>query len=1494
MPREAEGSSVFTTIKNMLEHTVDVAFASSTSLRAEFSLSDNSALIAVSIAEKRNAVEPGSSSTVYQRYMSEAYRTDYTPIDINLETEKFVLYFDGDEIVFGKWIKLTPIHYLCIHIIPDVILPVELTSNGVKLFSVLPDTVAFTVADVNDYDNDISPYMTQGTYVSATTTTKTDYYRLYKLSLRQDDTDVDLSGGTTLQFPIPAEWDMDKLIVVRYNLARSETAALPKYVADKTNRIISVDAETPWGANAVYLIGAIPPTIDLSDWLDQGDGVYHVGYSALHSLHNRASMSNEAFAGHTGYFEMKDGTGQLYIELTGVEIGGTYGYLSKIFSSDGQMMEPLAFRTTEHGALLVEDFPTADVPSNLLYYPSVVRSSVVAPSSSGGFYGFTVIVPIMDGLSGGLPGGGAGAQQARLLIHTIEKVDNGINPLAGYDKSVIAAAIVDAQKAIAEGELSEEGMEILTVAIEAAQAVLDSAPTDSGAIKDARDALAAAIETAKENVGEPEPPDLSESLEEAVANAEAVEGGSGYLANSYEALTAALAAAKTAQLAEAQMAAQIVSLDAARAALVSPSDLAVDFEDGTHSIPGKTKLLQYASNNNSMGNPAIDHNLSYVEINGDGAQARVHLYFNPLTASAGNLDFTGYLLTLDKAENIQKDADGIITGYTTIPAQVHENWGSAHDDYWKESYGPYPKHLSIPVTPGEETVIVHVFVPVMEAISAGSGDQLARLIIDWSGFELTAPDAESLNMAIAQAESVNANGYTALSYAALTASVAAGNALKSVDHATQTMFDARTAAILAAKAALIPAASAPETVDKDALNSKLAEAKAIARGSYTDASWNALQSAINAAQTVADNADATQAQADAQVAALQSAINGLTITSDPGPSKPTVTQPDINNLADGIYSIGTALRHYSLNQASMGHAAIDHSQSRLVVRNGQAEVRLTFQALEQRLGAIDFVGYLLDLWKVSNIRTDSSGVVTGFDTTPATVYSQYTGVTDEYGPPAGRTYPKELGVGVNIGDSTTIVQVFVPVMDAITPGSGTQLARLQLDWDSLSLISSNTPSDPPATEPPATEPPVTEPPATEPPVTEPPVTEPPVTEPAPPVAGPDPNAVSTAKVVIPDTIQPDENGKLTVTLPDAEIEAAIAQAQTALAEAGEPDTPVSLLITPPDRTQADETTVKSLAVSLSAAAVTKLEETGVQALEIQVPGSFQFVLDAAAITEIHAQLGEEPVTVTLSAEPVVIGDGRLDQAVQDAVSQAVGIRSNRPVLDFSLILVDAEGQETPLTQLETGTLTRTIAYPRAYYENPAYLHVFRAEANGDINILEDAQYDESGVMVWTGQSCSLYGVTYTDLSGSPLGAPEKVQLIRDGQDPAQYDYHTVLPGGVNRDRFVNAFLGADPPSSVLLLAGGLWYDVNGITLVEARDRELLDDPFPVYQAVLENGAEVGSAAAEIIDRINAQYPLTREKLSRIYALYLALPQEERAVINSDRAVIDMLELLNIQ
>jgi len=127
----------------------------------------------------------------------------------------------------------------------------------------------------------------------------------------------------------------------------------------------------------------------------------------------------------------------------------------------------------------------------------------------------------------------------------------------------------------------------------------------------------------------------------------------------------------------------------------------------------------------------------------------------------------------------------------------------------------------------------------------------------------------ALNAKLAQAKAIKKGNYTDASWKALQTAIANAQAVANSSTATQAQVDAQVTALQKAIDELT------EKVTKTALNAKLAQAKAIQTGNYTDDTWNALQTAIANAQAVANSSTATQAQVDAQVTALQNAIDGL-------------------------------------------------------------------------------------------------------------------------------------------------------------------------------------------------------------------------------------------------------------------------------------------------------------------------------------------------------------------------------------------------------------------------------------------------------------------------------------------------------------------------------------------------------------------------------------------------------------------------------------------
>ena len=146
-----------------------------------------------------------------------------------------------------------------------------------------------------------------------------------------------------------------------------------------------------------------------------------------------------------------------------------------------------------------------------------------------------------------------------------------------------------------------------------------------------------------------------------------------------------------------------------------------------------------------------------------------------------------------------------------------------------------------------------------------------------------------LTAAITQAEALNADDYTAESWANLQTALAAAKTVEGSTDATQTQVNEALTALQGAMKALVDA-PAP-SVDKSDLTATITEAEQLQEKDYTPESWANLQTALAAAKTVEGNADATQAQVNEALAALQSARKALVDAPAPSPSVEPSTEP---------------------------------------------------------------------------------------------------------------------------------------------------------------------------------------------------------------------------------------------------------------------------------------------------------------------------------------------------------------------------------------------------------------------------------------------------------------------------------------------------------------------------------------------------------------------------------------------------------------------------
>ncbi len=244
-------------------------------------------------------------------------------------------------------------------------------------------------------------------------------------------------------------------------------------------------------------------------------------------------------------------------------------------------------------------------------------------------------------------------------------------------------------------------------------------------------------------------------------------------------------------------------------------------------------------------------------------------------------------------------------------------------------------------------------------------------------------------------------------------------------------------------------------VDKTGLQEMLLTASNMAgrEDTYTAATLKTLNSAITAAKTVYDNSSATQSQVNTQIKKLSRAVSGLKKKSSGSSSNSSNNNGsnsslDVKNLADGVYSVTGSMVKIDKTSASMSNEAINHT-IKLTVKKGKYSITMDFKGLtiNSQLGYLGTLKYFKTGYKLDKYGSPSGSL--GSVTVDS--YQKYTNgklVTDNFGTnyPDVVTFPL---IEEAKSDGYVPLQVFVPIMDSITKGTGTQPAFLKLDWSTL-------------------------------------------------------------------------------------------------------------------------------------------------------------------------------------------------------------------------------------------------------------------------------------------------------------------------------------------------------------------------------------------------------------------------------------------------------------
>ncbi|MBS4917474.1 MAG: NEAT domain-containing protein [Clostridiales bacterium] len=403
-------------------------------------------------------------------------------------------------------------------------------------------------------------------------------------------------------------------------------------------------------------------------------------------------------------------------------------------------------------------------------------------------------------------------------------------------------------------------------------------------------------------------------------------------------------------------------------------------EDGVYR--GTVNLVN-ASNPNqySMGNSALRGSDSYNTKNPSDAGYQSLIIVKDGKATAvlqmmpmGYLGTYGFLMELDSVypEYFQY---GPIEEYTTYtPAEIlathkTKNGDVVYDDYnnpdskmvydgyhadnpnknkrpggfgKEESYvdidgEAYPWILAVDVTPvawdledkelpttaeeftADEAAYCHVFVPVMFSISQSSGDQYARLNVDWTGLTKIEDPSLDLEYQLYQAKQIEQGSYSDETYQNLQDCISEIIMQLSNRWPSQTLemsgesisaapvinFEELTAEKTAEILLKLKTAvdSLAEPVDTSALTDALNKAKEVSKILYTDESYAILEEAMEAGEALL-NGTPTELEVAERAQAILDAIKGLVpISSSEGWDGTTVKQPVVSY---GTASVETA------------------------------------------------------------------------------------------------------------------------------------------------------------------------------------------------------------------------------------------------------------------------------------------------------------------------------------------------------------------------------------------------------------------------------------------------------------------------------------------------------------------------------------------------------------------------------------------------------------
>jgi len=206
---------------------------------------------------------------------------------------------------------------------------------------------------------------------------------------------------------------------------------------------------------------------------------------------------------------------------------------------------------------------------------------------------------------------------------------------------------------------------------------------------------------------------------------------------------------------------------------------------------------------------------------------------------------------------------------------------------------------------------------------------------------------------------------------------------------------------------------------------------------YTEKSYAVLKTAIDEGNANwSKRSTLTNAQLQQLIDKLEEGMQGLKpagTPEEPSTDIPPMEQPGTDipkneiNLQNGEYTLKGALYNFnSPDKLSMANQGLEQPLS-VIAKDGTYRLRMNMNTIKLGTseGALSKVSYF-----EGNLKNDSDIIAWG--------------TTSD-----GTKYPKTVEFPVAYKADSVTLEVFVPIMEKIAPGHGTQKVLLKLDWSSL-------------------------------------------------------------------------------------------------------------------------------------------------------------------------------------------------------------------------------------------------------------------------------------------------------------------------------------------------------------------------------------------------------------------------------------------------------------